>query len=77
MKCPLQIRFELLKKSGNCGCFMLMTDEPGELQSMGSQELDMTWQLNHHYHSRNQHNIVKQLSSSNFFLSQVFENTSA
>ena len=24
------------------------TEEPGELQSMGSQELDMTWQLNHH-----------------------------
>ena len=24
------------------------TEEPGELQSMGSQELDTTWQLNHH-----------------------------
>ena len=24
------------------------TEEPGELQTMGSQELDTTWQLNHH-----------------------------
>ena len=24
------------------------TEEPGGLQSMGSQELDMTWQLNYH-----------------------------
>ena len=26
------------------------TEKPGRLQSMGSQGLDMTWQLNHHYH---------------------------
>ena len=25
-------------------------EEPGGLQSMGSQESDMTWQLNHHHH---------------------------
>ena len=25
------------------------TEEPGRLQSMGSQELDTTWQLNHHH----------------------------
>ena len=24
------------------------TEEPGRLQSMGSQELNMTWRLNHH-----------------------------
>ena len=28
----------------------LWTEEPGGLQSMGSQELDMTWQLNDHHH---------------------------
>jgi len=27
------------------------TEEPGGLQSMGSQESDTTWQLNHHHHS--------------------------
>ena len=26
------------------------TEEPGGLQSMGSRELDMTEQLNHHHH---------------------------
>ena len=26
------------------------TEEPGGLQSMGSQESDTTWRLNHHYH---------------------------
>ena len=26
------------------------TEEPGRLQSMGSQELDTTWQLNRHHH---------------------------
>ena len=26
------------------------TEETGRLQSMGSQELDMTWWLNHHHH---------------------------
>ena len=26
------------------------TEEPGGLQSMGSQESDTTWQLNHHHH---------------------------
>ena len=26
------------------------TEEPGGLQSMGSQESDMTERLNHHYH---------------------------
>jgi len=26
------------------------TEEPGRLQSMGSQESDMTEQLNHHHH---------------------------
>ena len=26
------------------------TEEPGRLQSMGSQESDMTWWLNHHHH---------------------------
>ena len=25
-------------------------EEPGKLQSMGSQELDRTYQLNHHHH---------------------------
>ena len=25
------------------------TKEPGRLQSMGSQESEMTWQLNHHH----------------------------
>ena len=25
------------------------TEEPGGLQSMGSKELDTTWQLNHHH----------------------------
>ena len=25
-----------------------LTEEPGRLQSMGLQELDTTWQLNHH-----------------------------
>ena len=28
---------------------ILGTEKPGGLQSMGSQELDTTWQLNHHY----------------------------
>ena len=27
---------------------ILWTEEPGRLQSMGSQESDMTWRLNHH-----------------------------
>ena len=27
-------------------------EEPGRLQSMGSQELDMTEQLNHHHHRK-------------------------
>ena len=27
------------------------TEEPGGLQSMGSQESDVTEQLNHHHHS--------------------------
>ena len=27
------------------------TEEPGRLQSMGSQELDTTWHLNHHHFS--------------------------
>ena len=27
---------------------ILWTEEPGKLQSMGSQESDMTWGLNHH-----------------------------
>ena len=27
------------------------TEEPGGLQSMGSQELDMTERLNHHHHA--------------------------
>ena len=26
------------------------TEEPGGLQSMGSQESDTTWRLNHHHH---------------------------
>ena len=26
------------------------TEEPGRLQSMGSQESDTTWRLNHHHH---------------------------
>ena len=26
------------------------TEKPGRLQSMGSQELNTTWQLNHHHH---------------------------
>ena len=29
------------------------TEEPGRLQSMGSQELDTTWWLNQHHHSIN------------------------
>ena len=28
------------------------TEEPGGLQSMGSQESDMTWQLTYHHHQR-------------------------
>ena len=27
---------------------ILWIEEPGRLQSMGSQESDMTWRLNHH-----------------------------
>ena len=34
----------------------LWTEEPGGLQSMGSQELDMIYGLNHHHH----HTAVKQ-----------------
>ena len=34
------------------------TEEPGGLQSMGSQESDMTYQLNHHYHTVKGFNIV-------------------
>ena len=28
------------------------TEEPGRLQSMGSQESDMAWRLNHYHHSQ-------------------------
>ena len=33
------------------------TEQPGRLQSMGSQELDMTYRLNHHHHT--EHGIIK------------------
>ena len=33
------------------------TEQPGRLQSMGSQELDMTYRLNHHHHT--EHRIIK------------------
>ena len=36
------------------------TEEPGGLQSMGSQESDTTWQLNRHHHHARKQNFKRQ-----------------
>ena len=43
------------------------TEEPGRLQSMGSQESDTTWWLNHHYHHTSQQDVPSFLWSFVFY----------
>ena len=43
---------EMATRSSILACRILWTEEPGKLQFMGSQELDMTWQLNHQHHAQ-------------------------
>ena len=40
---------EMVTHSSILAWRILWTEEPGRLQSMGSQELDMTYRLNHHH----------------------------
>ena len=40
---------EMTNHSGILAWRIPWTEEPGRLQSMGSQVSDMTWQLNHHH----------------------------
>ena len=40
---------EMATHSSILACEIPWTEEPGRIQSMGSQELDTTQQLNHHH----------------------------